>query len=353
MPFNPESRSGVFMQRVSLLYTAVICVLLTATASPAAEVGLRNGDSLTGTVMEMSQGRLVLQTEYAGEVRIQWDTVQRLQTEEQLRVELVNGTVLFGRSQPEQPGRLQLLAEQLETPLSIPLERIASINEEPEEEPAVRLKGRVNAGLNVSRGNTERESYHGDAEFVARTEKNRYTLGLEYNREQSEDEVTENNYLGYAKYDHFFSDKWYSYVNTLFERDEFRDLNLRSTAGLGAGYQFIESELTNLSLETGVSYVNSDYDQDEDESTTTGRWAVNLDRFLLDSLLQFFHFHEGYVGFEDTETFFIRSRTGFRLPLRYGFTATAQVNYDWDNSPAAGDENDDIKYIFSLGYQFE
>ncbi len=66
----------------------------------------------------------------------------------------------------------------------------------------------------------------------------------------------------------------------MFEKNDFKDLSLRSTIGTGAGYQFYESELTNLFLEAGLGYVNNDYITAVDSDTIAGRWAVSFDRYL-------------------------------------------------------------------------
>ena len=155
------------------------------------------------------------------------------------------------------------------------------------------------------------------------------------------------------QYDHFLTEKWFFYTNALFEKDEFKDIDLRSTIGAGAGYQFFETPLTNLSTETGLTYVNEDYEQGQDNSYPAGRWSVKFDQYLLDKKIQFFHFHEGFVSIEDTEDMFIRSRTGFHIPLYKNFKATVQYNYDWDKSPAPGREKADEAFLFTLGYAWD
>lgn len=91
---------------------------------------------------------------------------------------------------------------------------------------------------------------------------------------------TENKAPGYKKYDHFFTKKWYGYAEAAAEQDEVKDLDLRYTLGVGAGYQFVESERTNFSLEGGVSYVDGNYIVAEDNSFTAGRWGLRFDHFL-------------------------------------------------------------------------
>jgi len=43
------------------------------------------------------------------------------------------------------------------------------------------------------------EAHHIDAQIIARTENNRYTAGVEYNKAKDSGELTEEDYLGYAK----------------------------------------------------------------------------------------------------------------------------------------------------------
>jgi len=81
--------------------------------------------------------------------------------------------------------------------------------------------------------------------------KNRFTIGIIYNRSRSLGVDTKDNATGYGKYDHFQGENWYMYANTLFFRDRFKDIRMRTTLGLGAGYQFIIGARRNLSLEGG------------------------------------------------------------------------------------------------------
>lgn len=85
---------------------------------------------------------------------------------------------------------------------------------------------------------------------------------------------TESNWIAYMKYDHFVTRKWYAYTNADFQNDKFKDIQLRSTLGIGTGYQFIESEKTNLSLEGGLTYVQTDFIVAPDDDYPAGRWAT-------------------------------------------------------------------------------
>ncbi|MFH1293721.1 MAG: DUF481 domain-containing protein [Pseudomonadota bacterium] len=341
------------MKRKTFLILMLILSATGMATTYADEIHLKNGDRMTGRVITMEDDKLVIKTSYAGEITVKWSEISTLKTDDAIQVILSDETSLKGATKPAENGKMKMKMGKIVETVSFDLAAVRSINPKPKAlEPAVKIKGHINAGLTTAKGNSDMATHHLDGEFVARTKKNRYTIGAEFNRSEDKGDKTANNALGSVKYDHFLSKKWFLYSNASFEKDEFKDLNLRTALGVGAGYQFLETESTNLSLETGLAYVNTDYDQGTDSSYPAGRWSVNFDRYFFDKIVQFFHFHEGFVGFEDTNDIFIRSRTGLRLPIYKKFNVTAQYNLDWDKSPKPGREKTDEIYLLTLGYQW-
>lgn len=327
----------------------VLCVFSFGLPVVADEVYLANGDRISGTLVKKAGDTLTVMTDYAGEIGIAWDKVVSVSTEALVVLQLDDATLIKGTLARSGDGAVSIEGNELVQASRVPTARIALINP-PAPQNGVKLSGRANAGVYIAKGNTDKEAYHADIEAVARTKQNRFTAGAIYNQALDNDVESENNATAYLKYDHFFTDKWYSYANTVLFKDDFADLNLRTTLGLGAGYQFIESELTNLSLEGGLSYVNEDFELAPDESYPAARWSLNYDHFLYPNRLQFFHFHEGLLGLEDTNDIIIITRTGLRAMLIDGFTATAEVDLDWDNTPSPGNDRVDTRYLFNLGY---
>ena len=153
-------------------------------------------------------------------------------------------------------------------PVPVELALVAAIN--PPGEPPVKFNGRINVGFNKASGNTDKENGHVDAELIARTVKHRITLGGAYNRAEDNHRKSANNANGYSKYDYFLNEKLYLYLSGTAEMDKFRDINLRTTVGPGMGYLIFEGELMNLSIEAGPSDVSTDYDQADDQDSTSG-----------------------------------------------------------------------------------
>jgi putative salt-induced outer membrane protein YdiY len=339
-------------QNIALLLIAVVIGFLITENSLADEVRLKNGDKLTGQIVRMQESKLILKTTYAGEITIIWQEVAGIQTDGSVKIVLTDETTLEGTTEVAEDGKMKLKTDKLETPSSFSLADVKAVNPEPVK--TVRINTRANASVTSERGNTKSDNYYFDGEFVARTKKNRYTVGGELTKEKADDITTSQNWLAYGNYSHFLSEKWFLYVNTLFEHDEFKDLNLRSTLGAGAGYQFFETPLLNLSISAGLSMVDENFDLAEDKDYSAGQWEVKYDQYFFEKFVQLFHVNTGFISLENSNDWFIKTRTGLRFPLYKGLTATFQYNYDWDNQPSVSAETEeDTKFIFLLGYEFK
>jgi putative salt-induced outer membrane protein YdiY len=320
-------------------------------AAQAAQVTLVNGDRLTGEVVSLADGVLVLKTTFAGDVSIAWSEVQALQSDTAVSVMLKDRTLVNGRLSSPAPGQLQVDSAQVGQSSPVALADIGYLN--PSKQvlgTGPDVTGRVNLGFNMAQGNTETQRTHLDAESIVKYLQSRFTIGAVFNEAADSGTQTEYNVSGYSKYDYFVGEKTYLYANALFTKDKLQDLALRTSLGLGAGYQFWDTPERSLSLEGGLSYINEDYETGADSSYPSARWSVDYKQLLFGSQLQFFHFHEGYVGLSDFSDFFFRSNTGLRVPVAKNLAATAQLDLDFDNTPAPGAERQDTRYLVTIGY---
>ncbi len=330
-----------------------ILLALVPVAGQAARVTLVNGDRLSGDVVALADGVLVLKTSYAGEVKINWSEVQALDSDTPVSVMLKDRSLVRGTISSPAPGQLQVDSDQVGQSSPIALTGISYLNPS-EQVLGIRpdISGRANLGFNLSRGNTKTRRTHADAETVIRYQQSRYTLGAVFNEAADDSSQTEYNVLGYGKYDYFVGKQTYLYANALFNKDKYQDLALRTTLGLGAGYQFWETTERSLSLEGGLSYINDDYYTGTDSSYPSARWAVDYKQILFGSPVQFFHFHEGLISLDDVADFLFRSNTGLRIPLATNLAVTAQIDADFDNTPAPGAKRLDTRYLLNLGYHW-
>jgi len=75
---------------------AVILVFLFPVALFADQIVLNNGDRLTGNIEKSDDKALVIKTEFAAEVTVQWGAVQAINSTQPLHVSLNNGQTVVG-----------------------------------------------------------------------------------------------------------------------------------------------------------------------------------------------------------------------------------------------------------------
>lgn len=310
-----------------------------------------NGDRLTGKVKSMESGVLIIETEYNPEIKIPWDKIHSLITDAPIYVKLENGEELVGRAlQPRAGGRLRVNDSNLGA-VGFNVRSIEEITLR--RKPAVEVHGFLNLSARATQGNNETESYHGDGEITARTASNRYLLGFAVNYGKNAQGFVQQDYLGYARYDYFFTERGYINTNVSVLHDRFRNLDRRTTAGMGLGYQLFGEEDLKLSFESGMNFIKEDFDNTSENSRAAARWSLNYEQNFFNNGLTLFHFDEILVDVRaPTKEILVTLRNGLRFPLFMNFIGTFQVNFDFNNDPALGTQKIDWGYLLGVGYEF-
>ncbi len=330
-------------------------------ASPVAadEIVLKDGSRIQGEIVKLVGGKLTVKTTFAGTVTVSWAEIVELETDKPLPFTLEKGTTLVGTATTMEDGALAINTEASPDPIRIGLADVTAINPPPAK-PPVTYRGLLSLGGSVNDGNTRTKSLSTNGEFEARSKRQRFTMSAAYNYAEDDDGLRARNARLSSKYDFFPTDRFYLFTSVLFEGDEFQDLNLRSAISAGPGYQFIDTDdfssdyfrEMQLSAEAGIAYFNEDFETAEDEDYVSARWSVKFDWAVLPDRLALFHVHEGFPGLEDIKDLYIRSEQGVRITLIENLFATFQVNWRWDNTPAANTRRSDTTYIASIGYKF-
>jgi len=221
-----------------------------------------------------------------------------------------------------------------------------------EEAKALDWSGRVNFGGFVTDGNSQKKAVSFDGLTQARDEKNRYKIGGEIRYAEDEGEETEDEYMAYVEYDRFITEKFFAGARASYESDDIADLDSRIKVGPYVGYQYYESEELNLSTRLGIDFLADEFENGDSEESAAASWGVNYDQKFLSDAIQIFYKHDLTVPLDDTEGFLYDGETGVRFPVANVLTGTAQIDFDWDNDPAPGIQEDDTTYSLKLGYEF-
>lgn len=341
-------------RKIKPAFSLLAIYSLFANVAFADTVWLKNGDKITGTIGVKVSNKLTVKTSYADEVKINWNDIHSIDADKPMLMQLMDGSIVNGRLVHSDEGQV-ILDEETSTPLvDTELDEIHYIN------PTRDLigegyvwTGNLSLGGAFNNGNSTNRNMQFNGESVLRGLDNRYTVQGYYYWAEDNDQQTQNNARVRGQYDHFFTKKWFSYLNTIQEKDRFRDIKLRSTYGVGTGYQIFEGEKLNLSVEGGVSLIKQDYYEESDDSHAALRWAVNYNQYLFDSFVQAFHRHEVLYTPRDPSQILVYSSTGLRFPFIFGLSASTQLDYNYDSRPVDDRVKGDTRALFTLGYSWK
>ena len=314
-------------------------------------VTLDNGDRLSGTIVRREHGKLVIKTTYAGEVKVELKRIRNLHSDKTKTVVLDNEQRLYGKVSGD-GAVITVQPTDQGAPQREPTAKVSNILHGIVTGREWSKEGHVSIGGSSSSGNTDVARLHADAETVAERGKDRYTMGAVVNYAEDQDVESESNALGYAKYDRFFTPKWYTYTNTILQHDKFKDIRFRGALGFGSGWQAIASSRTHLALEGGLGYVFSDFYTAPYDQFPTLRLALRYDHYFIPDKVQFFQKTEGYVGLGNAKKSFARAATGIRIHLNDNFIATTEYDINWDGEPAPDRVSTDRITLFTLGYKW-
>lgn len=307
--------------------------LAIAPCAMADVVTLSNGDRLTGKVLNLGADALEIETAYAGKLKVKRGEIARIVTDQQVQVLLQGADSLEGASG------------------EIALGRVAFVNPTPEQSGiGVAYSGRATLSAAQVRGNSSSSTAVVDAVMQARARDYRWELGASAAQASESGVETASKWRAQASRDWFVAPKRFVYVRGAVERDRFSGVQLRSSAGVGYGVQLVETEGTKLSLRGGIEAVSVDAVEGPDDRYPAAGWGVRYSQQVLSKRAEVFHEQDGYWNLESSSDITVRSRTGLRVPLVEGLTASAQWNVDWSREPEPGRSATDSTLLVGLGY---
>jgi len=335
---------------------SMIFLLLIAEGAYADKVILENGDTLTGTVEKMMDGKLSFKTDYAGVIEIQMGKIKQIITDNPVEVHLTNGEVVKGKVEPVEEGKLAVEPSPDRGATTVEIQSIASINPPPKELP--KWHGSIAAGGYLQSGNTDRAGGSFSAEAVRRTENDRFKFRYLFNYAQENGETTARNNYGNIAYDYFFTKKFFGFVGIELLNDKFSDTKLRTFVGPGIGYQLWDDPVKSLLFDAGVSYFNWDRYQGQDTSGISARLGFDF-RYNIFKWLSFTDRYVFYPTIGSGGIYFWRNEAALNVPLgeipslgggRWSLKLGNILDYNSD--PAPGFKRLDVQWIGALQPSF-
>ena len=341
------------MRRLTLAFLPML-ILVLSPVGPAGgdEVLFLNGDRLSGKILKATGGKLTIKTDGAGDVVVDMSKVKTFSTDAPVEVGVkaqppVSADVGAG------PDRyVQTAPAPAAPPQPVAIADISAINSPPAWTGSFSLNGLLTTG------NSETEQLGFRGALSKRWPHDRLTFAAEYSYGRQEDprtgekSTTIDYAMALAKYDHFFTQKFYGYLGTKAERDKVAELELRVAPGAGVGYQWFERPTFNLSTEAGLVWVYENYKRTGSSEFFGPRLAYSVDWMPVQPLT-LFHKLEYIPSFQDLGgDYLLNIDAGARLAVWRGLFAELRYEFRYDSTPASGRDRTDQRYILGAGWAF-
>lgn len=237
----------------------------------ADQVVLKNGDRLTGTITKSDDKTLLIKTEFAGDVTVQWSAVQEVSSTQPLHVATSNGKTVVGPVATAD-GNLAVTTTASGT-VSVAKSDVTALRSDAEQtayekslHPGLMQgwAGGANIGFALTAGNSETKNLA--LAFTADRKTQHDDISLYANSVYSTNDApgaipstTANSIQSGARYSRNFTARLFGYGSADFQTDALQDLNLRSILGGGLGFHAIKTDRTTLDFLVGPNYTRENY----------------------------------------------------------------------------------------------
>jgi hypothetical protein len=247
----------------------ILCFLLVPIFLSADQVVLKNGDTITGSIVKKDGDKLTLKSEFLGEVTMPWSAIKSLRSDMDVTVIPAAGDAV--------KGKIVSSGTDLEvaTPSgtkTMPLATVTAVRDSAEQATYEKLlhpgilelwAGYFDTGLALARGNSYTDTL--TTAFIA----NRATRTSKINIHFSQiygtariNNVTNANadaVRGGWSFNENIKPKLFWNVMNEYEHDRFQSLDLRFVAGGGLGWNAIKNDRIQLGLLGGVDYERENF----------------------------------------------------------------------------------------------
>lgn len=331
-----------------LLLALLLCP---ATVHAVADrIEMVNGSVLIGTFVDADNGEIVFKTDFAGTLKIDQARVAAMEVQSALTLQMEDGSLLETDSLQVADQTLTL-DERAEATYA--LEQLTRINPEPWElGNGYRHTGLASTAFTLQRGNTTIDELDYRMESRWRGLRDRYTLLVEGEMREANRKQTAQNWTFTGKYDRFQVGDYYWGISAAAEQNRFADLNLRTSIGPYLGRDLFEGTPFLLEVETGVSQISEDFNNDVDRNYWGLTWSVRSESDYFGNNSRLYVDHRGVKNLAERNNTILNTTFGLGFPLIMGLQGATEVVLDYNSGAVIGTEELDQTYRFRLGYSW-
>ena len=347
-----------------LIRTALLLLLMMSSAGHAAKtdvVVLINGNAVTGEIKRLEFGSLRYSTDSMGTVSIDWEDIVSVTSNQDLQIELTDGTRYFGKLLAPD-DRFVVAIRTASQDLVLPADQIVRITPiDTAEHIWERFDGSFAFGIKAEKA-SDIVTSDLNADISYRTRK--YLLGLKVSSsvtdqpEQVQPDGTvkggttarQNTELNYQR---FRANRWFTDWFTRWERNDELGISSRIALGGALGRYLVQTNKNQFSITAGIQGAQTSY-TGEDVGTTEGEGRIEF-RYLRRNLVPETAItltSTIYPLLEDPSTYRAETDIALRREFYKDLFWELNLGSSYISDPPTGAASSDYTITTSVGYSF-
>ncbi len=272
------------------------------------EIHLKNGDRISGEIIEQNESSISLKTDSIGTVLIKKDSIERI-----------------GNKEKE-------ILVQTEEKL---------------------WQREVSLGYNQSSGNTQNNQFSFKLSANRKTDHDEFTIKADTFYSSSNEKMDAQKWYGMSRYAFSFgSNKWYNFYKIEVDHDRFANINYRAIPVVGVGYWFFDEPDLKAMVDIGLGLEYANFRgaaKDNSEIILTPR--VFLEKKLFGNL-RVSQDVIVYPYLEEINEYRLRSETSLINPITDKLSLKLSLIVDYNSNPSIGTRKNDTRLISALTHSF-
>ena len=342
-------------------FTGCVLLLLScfATGSDAEQVRLKNGDHISGTIVSMDGKKLIVKTSYAGDVSIDWNSVDQFASDHPLVITRGDQQTVTGTVKTAGDDFVVTTTERTQTVAKSDVAYMRSLSDQAAYEKSLNpsmlegWNGGGNFGLAFARGNSQTTNIALGFDAKRKTANDAWSLNAAsiYSTDANVDATTANSLQGSIRYDRDLNKRLFVYGTFAGGYDELQDLDYRFMPGGGIGFHAIATAKTTLDLLGGFGYTRESYSTGLIRNLATATLG-NEFTYKLGSRTTFTQNLYYLPSINDTSIYRIVGNVGLTTKLNNWMTANLLFNDRYNSEPVLGNKKNDVLFTSGLGFTF-
>ncbi len=204
------------------------------------------------------------------------------------------------------------------------------------------------ASVGFTEGNSDTLSYSLQLLGTYAKGNNEGTVGADLVYSENGGVASTNTFRIFGQYNRLHTDRFYSSTNLSYLTDNVAALDYRIDLGIGVGYYLIKNDRTSLTFEVGPGYAWEDQGGTSRDFLTI-RFAERFEHQLSrrSKIWQSLVFSPEAEDFSD---YLLTGEVGIDTLLSQQWALRTSVRYQYDSTPASGQQSDDVTLLTGLSY---